>query len=357
MCLQRETRHGSMYRHESIHGKVEIHTFWLSFTFISLLLFLSSCSNTSNTLTGTEQPAKTHSTSNTSNPTHTSSGDTTQTDINRSTQLALLHNYLGPNGWLWRTALPDNRLVIYYGNPLSPVMGPLGAYSDDELITKLHAQAQVYADLDPTHPVVPAFDYVTPVAQPVPMQDGSWVYRMPDDSIEHYADLAYSNHMLFFFDMQIGHSPIQKEVNILWPYLQRPGVDLALDPEFDMAPGAVPGVQFGRMYAAEINGVIDQLSNLVLTQHLPPKILIIHQFLPEMLPDWQNIKLKPGVELVTCVDGFGSPAAKSDDYQVFDKMQLIQYPGMKLFYNLDKPLMSPADVLALNPSPVMVMYQ
>jgi hypothetical protein len=63
------------------------------------------------------------------------------------------------------------------------------------------------------------------------------------------------------------------------------------------------------------------------------------------------------VELVTCVDGFGSPAAKTDDYQVFDKMQLIQYPGMKLFYNLDKPLMSPADVLALNPSPVMVMYQ
>ena len=34
-----------------------------------------------------------------------------------------------------------------------------------------------------------------------------------------------------------------------------------------------------------------------------------------------------------------------------------QYPGMKLFYKLDKPLMSPSDVLALNPSPLMVMYQ
>ena len=42
---------------------------------------------------------------------------------------------------------------------------------------------------------------------------------------------------------------------------------------------------------------------------------------------------------------------------MFDHDQLIQYPGMKLFYALDKPLMSPADVLALDPSPLMVMYQ
>jgi hypothetical protein len=180
---------------------------------------------------------------------------------------------------------------------------------------------------------------------------------MPSNSIEHYINLANANQALFFFDMQIGHSPIQKEVNILWPYLQRPGVDLSLDPEFDMAPGDVPGVEFGRMKAAEINWVIDQLSNLVLTQHLPTKILIIHQFLESMLPDWQNIHIKPGVEVVTSVDGFGPPGSKIDDYRVFDKDQLIQYPGFKLFYKLDKPLMSARDVLALNPAPLMVMYQ
>ena len=56
------------------------------------------------------------------------------------------------------------------------------------------------------------------------------------------------------------------------------------------------------MTASEINWVIDKLSNLVLTQHLPPKILIIHQFRELMLPDWQNIRIKPGVEIVTVVD-------------------------------------------------------
>ncbi|GAC1349265.1 MAG: hypothetical protein NVS4B9_36390 [Ktedonobacteraceae bacterium] len=345
----------------ALHRATRMYTWYLPYMLMVLVLFFSSCnsqlyasqeSGTTPHVQAVEKlPVKATSTSS------TSSSDSTATDANESTYITRLHQFEGPNGWIWRTSLPNNRLVIYYGNPDSAVMGPLGAYADDELVAKLQAQAQVYANLDTTHPVVPAFDYVTPVAQPVPMQDGSWVYRMPDDSISHYIDLANSNHMLFFFDMQIGHSPIQKEVNILWQYLQMPGVELSLDPEFDMAPGAVPGVQFGRMPAKEINWVIDQLSNLVQTHHLPPKILIIHQFLPEMLPDWQNIKLKAGVQVVTCVDGFGPPGAKINDYVQFDREQLIQYAGMKLFYKLDKPLMSPADVLALNPSPLMVMYQ
>jgi hypothetical protein len=258
---------------------------------------------------------------------------------------------------MWGASLPTDRLVIYYGNPFSAAMGPLGAYSDDELLAKLQHQALAYADLDPQHPVIPAFDYVTLVAQASATVDGTWRARMPDDSIEHYRELANSNHMLFFMDMQIAHSTVQSEMNNVWSFLQQPGVDLALDPEFDMPPGTTPGVEFGHMTASEINWVIDKLSNLVLTQHLPTKILIIHQFRESMLPDWQNIRIKPGVEVVTSVDGFGTPQAKIGDYRIFDKQQLIQYPGFKLFYRWDQPLMSPSAVLKLNPPPLMVMYQ
>ena len=124
-----------------------------------------------------------------------------------------------------------------------------------------------------------------------------------------------------------------------------------------MPPGTTPGIEFGYMKASEINWVIDKLSNLVLTQHLPPKILIIHQFRESMLPDWQNIRIKPGVEVVTSVDGFGTPEAKIGDYRIFDKQQLIQYPGFKLFYRWDQPLMPPSDVLKMDPPTLMVMYQ
>ncbi len=281
----------------------------------------------------------------------------TTTGTNLRGNITGLHQLEGLNSWMWQTSLPSHRLVIFYGNPLSPVMGPIGQYSDDDLIAHLQEQAQVYANLDPTHSVVPALDYVSPIAQPVPMADNTWTYRMPDSSIQHYVTLANENHALFFFDMQVGHSTVEKEVTNVLPYLEQPGVDLSLDPEFDMAPGDIPSVEFGRMYAADINWTIDTLSNLVTTQHLPPKILIIHQFLESMLPDWQKIKLQPGVEVVTCVDGFGAPEAKIGDYEVFDQQQLIEYPGMKLFYQLDKPVMTPQQVLALDPPPLMVMYQ
>jgi hypothetical protein len=304
-----------------------------------------TASQASNSLTPHTSPTSSH---------HASSGSSQEKLRDMFSTLHYLH---GPDGWTWNTGLSGHRLLAFYGNPLSDVMGPIGQYGDEQLMAKLQEQATAYAQLDPTHPVVPALDYVTPVVQPVPMKDNSWVYRMPRASIEHYIQLANDHHALFFFDMQVGHSTVKKEVDLVWDYLQRPGVDLSLDPEFDMPPGAIPDEVFGRMTAAEINGVIDRLSTLVQTHHLPPKILIIHQFRLDMLPDWQKIHLKPGVQVVTCVDGFGTPGEKIDDYRIFDKQQLIQYPGMKLFYRLDKPLMPPSAVLALDPPPMLVMYQ
>ncbi len=327
---------------------------WLSTLALLLLvlsLILSSC--------GTAQVTTSHGKTGGKHPTPaaTAPGGDPSTIVSDNQRAAILRQLLGPNGWMWHVSLPMNRLVVYYGNPYSAAMGPIGAYPDDELLSLLNQQAQAYADLDPSHPVIPALDYVTPVVQGSPQADGTWTAEMPDDSIEYYRQLANSNHILFFMDMQIGHSTVQREVNALWQFLEQPGVDLALDPEFDLTSGGIPDVNLGHMTAAEINWVIDQLSNLVQTYHLPPKILIIHQFRIEMLPDWQNIRVKPGVEVVTCVDGFGPPGSKIDDYRIFDNQQLIQYPGFKLFYNLDKPLMSPSDVLGLEPAPLMVMYQ
>ena len=317
---------------------------------LAFSLILSGCS-------WAAQQSSVHGNTSSKHPTPAPTSQGGVTTPNYGQEVALLHMLEGPNGWMWHVSLPTDRLVVYYGNPFSAAMGPIGAYPDDVLLALLQQQAQTYADLDPSHPVIPALDYVTPVVQGSPQADGSWTARMPDDSIEYYRALANSNHMLFFMDMQIGHSTVQREVKAVWPFLEQPGVDLALDPEFDLTSGGIPDVNLGHMTAAEINWVIDQLSNLVQTYHLPPKILIIHQFRIEMLPDWQNIRLKPGVEIVTCVDGFGPPGSKIDDYNIFDNRQLIQYSGFKLFYKLDKPLMSPSDVLGLNPSPLMVMYQ
>jgi hypothetical protein len=260
----------------------------LALALVGLLLFLTGCTGVGRTTSQNHKAI----------PTPTSK-DLTAIALKYNLEQSVLQRMYDLYGWMWNVSLPADRLVVYYGNPFSAAMGPIGAYSEADLLSRLRQQAQTYAQLDPTHPVIPALDYVTPVAQGAPMADGTWRARMPDDSIEHYRNLANTNHMLFFMDMQVARSSVQREVNAVWPFLEQPGVDLALDPEFDLTSGGIPDVNLGHMTAAEINWVIDKLSTLVQTLNLPPKILIIHQFRIEMLPDWQNIHLKPGVEIVT----------------------------------------------------------
>jgi hypothetical protein len=262
--------------------------------------------------------------------------------------------------WLRGGTMPDHRLLVFYGNPLSPVLGPIGQSDDTELVARIRRQAALYQQLDPTRPVMPAFDYVDPVAQPDPQKDGSYTYRMPAESVQHYIDLARANHILFFFDLQVGRSQVAKEIDLLWPFITQPGVNVALDPEFDMAPGDVPGVQFGRMFAADINAVADRLAALNTEDAVAPKLLLVHQFRDDLLPDRANIVAtgRSGVQVILCTDGVGAPEPKIGGYGKFNRPGIPgAFPGIKLFYDQDKPLMSEKDVMALDPQPLLVMYQ
>lgn len=258
--------------------------------------------------------------------------------------------------WIWKSGLPDSRLVVFYGNPFSAELGPIGAEPEPELLAHLRDQGAAYQALDPAHPVALGLDYVSPVAQRSAGADGTYRLRMPAESIEHFVRLALSNHVLFFFDLQVGRAPVAAEVDALWPWLQRPGVNLALDPEFDMTAGGLPGVQFGRMRAAEINPVVQRLGDLVRRTGGPPKIVVLHQFFAGMVPDRDQVRLDPDIELVSCADGVGSPGAKIVSYAGANQPP-VQHPGIKLFYRSDHPLMSEQAVLGLSPQPLLVMYQ
>jgi hypothetical protein len=63
------------------------------------------------------------------------------------------------------------------------------------------------------------------------------------------------------------------------------------------------------------------------------------------------------VELVFDADGFGSPRAKIGDYDQYAAEPGFEFGGMKLFFNWDVPVMSPAEVMALEPQPAIIVYQ
>jgi 3-keto-L-gulonate-6-phosphate decarboxylase len=65
---------------------------------------------------------------------------------------------------------------------------------------------------------------------------------MPDEQIEKAIEMAKKINALVILDVQIGQSTIQNELPLLEKYLKLPQVHLAIDPEFSMKFGRLPGI-------------------------------------------------------------------------------------------------------------------
>lgn len=262
------------------------------------------------------------------------------------------------------TATPSNgplargRLVTFYGHPQSNLLGILGEFSDPRaMIRRLKDQAAAYTAADPARPALPTLELIASVASDTPGADGLYLNPTPMALIEEYADIAEQNGCLLLLDIQLGYDTVPREIQRLAPVLKRPHVHLAIDPEFHVKPGQVPGDAYGSLSAAEIAQAQQMLAQVVTQNNLPDKILVIHQFRDDMLPDKQRIQPAPHVQLVIVMDGFGAPGAKTGNYQIFVHDELIQYGGIKLFYKQDKPLLRPEEVVALDPPPLVIIYQ
>jgi hypothetical protein len=254
--------------------------------------------------------------------------------------------------------LPSHRIVAYYGNPLSKRMGILGEIESGEMLRRLDSTAWEWARLDPGKSVFPALHLIVTVAQGYPGPARKYRLQMPDSIIETVAGWAEQRGWLLFLDVQLGTSTIDKELDHLVKYLSRPYVHLALDPEFAMKDGKVPGTDWmGRMDAAEVNHAVDVLTKVVDDYKLPPKILVVHRFTRNMLTNARLIKLDPRVQVVINMDGWGPPSSKKAAYKWFVVQIPVQFTGWKLFFKNDKPMMTPQEVLELYPKPVYIQYQ
>ncbi|MBA2240339.1 MAG: hypothetical protein H0W09_03715, partial [Solirubrobacterales bacterium] len=188
--------------------------------------------------------------------------------------------------------------------------------------------------------------------------DGNYNNRQPRSVIDAYLDEARRSESLLVLDVQPGQADFEREVLPLIDYLREPDVGLALDPEWHMAEGEVPGETIGSVDAAEVNRVAATLAELVERHDLPEKLLIVHQFTDEMIVGKQRLREHPGVALVLDADGFGDRPNKVSKYrQLRAEPGSGLHSGFKLFYEEDTNLMSPADVLELRPAPDVVVYE
>ena len=260
--------------------------------------------------------------------------------------------------------LPGSRIVAYYGNPHSKKMGVIGEYPEQQMLGMLDRTVAQWKAADPKTAVKPAIHLVTVVAQGAPGADGKWRRRESAEMIEKTYGWAKSRNGVLFLDIQASHSTLQAELPPLLKYLERPDVHLGIDPEFYMhhdKEGVRPSAKIGQMRASDINYVINTLDRLVAEKKIPPKVLVVHRFTRLMVPDAQQIRPTPRVQVVMHMDGWGPPWLKFDSYHHYVVNEPVQYTGFKLFYHNDTKkgdaLLTPKELLQLKPTLSYIQYQ
>jgi hypothetical protein len=253
-----------------------------------------------------------------------------------------------------RTIIPDYRVVAYYGAPQDDELGALGIGSPASAVKKLNRQAKGYARK--TRPVMPALELIAVVAAADPGEGGRYNLRQSDSVIRRYLKAARKAKALLILDIQPGRSDFFTETKRLRKWLKEPDVSLALDPEWRMGPNEVPGATIGRVSAREVNATTDWLNKLTLRHKLPQKLVLIHQFTDDMIPE-ADIKERSELSIIFNVDGFGPQALKVAKYKEFTKQTHAFRHGFKLFYKEDTNTMTPAQVMRLRPRPDVVVYE
>ena len=257
-----------------------------------------------------------------------------------------------------RSLFPEYRLVGYAGAPLSPALGRLGIGNLDERGRELERRARPYAA---GRQILPVFELIATVAHARPGKDGQYRGRASDATIAEYLRAARRARALLLLNIQPGRADFLPETKAYERWLREPDVSVALDPEWAVERGQVPGRSYGRTTGKELDEVAAYLAGLVKTHRLPEKVMVFHQVAPSIVRQERRLRHHPGVEIVKSVDGIGSPGAKVATWRrLTTGMPGYFRGGFKLFYEEDRrsgPLMTPAQVLALRPQPDYVMYE
>lgn len=251
-----------------------------------------------------------------------------------------------------------HRYVALYGAPGAPALGVLGEQGPKETVQRAEQVAKPYrAESDEL--VTPAMEVIATVAAGDAGADGDYSTELPVSTLEPYVEAAHDADMPVIIDLQPGRSDFLSQAKKYESLLKKPGVWLALDPEWRLTKDQVPLKQIGSVSASEVNEVSSWLAGLVRDEGLPPKALVLHQFRLSMIQDRSALQTHPELDMLVHVDGQGSQPDKQATWKALHQgaPEGLHW-GWKNFYDEDTPMLTPAQTMHdVQPIPSLVTYQ
>ncbi|WP_434770442.1 hypothetical protein [Curtobacterium flaccumfaciens] len=251
-----------------------------------------------------------------------------------------------------------HRYVALYGAPGAPALGVLGEQGPKQTVQRAEQVAKPYrAESDEL--VTPAMEVIATVAAGDAGADGDYSTELPVSTLEPYVDAAHEADMPVIIDLQPGRSDFLSQAKKYESLLKKPGVWLALDPEWRLTKDQVPLQQIGSVSASEVNEVSSWLAALVQKEGLPPKALVLHQFRLSMIQDRSALRTHPELDMLVHVDGQGSQPDKQATWKALHQgaPEGLHW-GWKNFYDEDTPMLTPPQTMQqVQPTPSLVTYQ
>lgn len=257
-----------------------------------------------------------------------------------------------PNG-----VLDDAQMVVYYGTPRTSGLGVLGRWAADEAAREVQTHADAFDRLNGDRSAVPAMEVIYGMVTAEPGPRGDHVTYLSRDETQPYLDAAEEHDQQLILDLQIGRNDPSSEIGRIAHLLENPRVHVAIDPEYAVGPRGVPLQTLGHITGAEINEVQEAVRRIVDEHDLPPKMVIVHQFMDDTVIDGEDIERIDGVDLVLNMDAWGDVAAKKRMYEHFAAKPWAHNRSYNVFLRLDSAVPSEEELLRLQPQPDMFMYQ
>lgn len=258
-----------------------------------------------------------------------------------------------------RELFPRYRLFGYSGYPGAPGQGRLGTGSLDARLKEIEQRGRAWRG---GRTLLPVMELIAVTVHGSPGRDGMHRSRAPEAIIKRWHDAATRHKALLLLNIQPGRADFIDEVKHFEKWLTYPNVGVALDPEWAVGKGQVPGRVFGSTTGKELNDVALYLSELTAAHHLPQKVMLFHQLHVTIVKKPKDLRPQPGVVYINSVDGIGSPGAKIATFQrVMKTRPSYVHAGFKLFYEEDvatgKRLMTAKEVLRLRPQPEYILFE
>src|SRR5690554_4471788 len=251
---------------------------------------------------------------------------------------------------------PGRRLVAIYGHPHTPSLGVLGEQPVEEAIARAAEIAAAY-ETDDTQ-VLPTFEIIATTATSGAGEDGDYSAELSVDDLRPWVEAAGEAGYYVVLDLQPGRTDFLTQAKRYEELLRLPHVGLALDPEWRLKPDQRHLRQIGSVPAEEVNTVVDWLAGIVRENRLPQKLLVVHQFRLSMITEREDIRTPAELAVVIQMDGQGPLGTK---YATWNAMLAAGEGGWrwgwKNFYDEDRPMATPDEVLGLEPQPVFISFQ